>query len=376
MKKSIVNNTFRGLAGAFALTAAALTGGCEEPPVPLLPTDLMVSPGTAALQDVTESVQLSATVTDQNGATMEDVTVHWQSGDRRVVAVDSRGMATAMEEGTAMVSAFVAELVDSVSISVQLGPRGVLLRVYNELGGPDWNSDTNWGTTAPLDSWTGVGTDAAGNVTQLVLSGNGLDGVIAPDIGLLEHLEELNLSGNDGLRGSLPPEIGNLRNLVSMNFNNSGLGGNIPPEIGNLQSLTTFTNVSPDFSPGTLKGPIPPEFGNLASLEVVDLTGNVLSGPIPPELGKLSNLRNFNVQRNGLTGTLPAEFANLESLTSLRINANPMSGLLPGELTRLTVGRFYWNATHLCAPADEAFQEWLESIRDHRGAGPEDCQDG
>lgn len=374
MQKSIVRTTFRGLAGALALTAAALTGGCEEPPVPLIPTTLTVSPRSADFEDVTESVQLTATVLDQNGETMEDVTVHWQSGNQRVATIDIRGIVVAQEEGTAAVWGYVRELVDSVPISVKLGPRGVLMRVYRGLGGSNWNNDSNWGTSAPLGTWTGVGLDASGNVTGLTLTSNGVDGSIVGDIGLLEHLEELNLSGNDGLRGSLPPEIGNLRKLASMNFSDSGLGGSIPPEIGTLESLTEFRNVSPMFSPGTFTGPIPPEFGNLANLEVVDFSGNELSGSLPPELGNLRSLRSFNVQGNGLRGTLPAEFGNLGNLTDLRINGNPMSGFLPVELTSLSLRTFHWHATHLCVPDDDDFKAWLESIGNHQAG--DDCQEG
>lgn len=374
MQKPIVKTTSRGLAGALALTAAALAGGCEEPTPPLVPTTLTVSPGTVDLEDVIESIQLTATVADQNGATMPEVTVHWLSSDETVVTVNSRGLVRAKEEGTAAVWGFVEDLVDSVSISVSLGPRGVLMRIYHALGGPDWANDTNWGTTQPLDSWTGVGTDAAGNVTRLSLAGNEVAGRIAPEIGLLEHLEELNLSDNNGLRGTLPPEIGNLRRLVTMNFGSSGLGGSIPPEIGNLGSLTHFLNPSPMFSPGTFRGQIPPEFGNLANLEVVDFTGNELSGSLPPELGNLGSLRIFNIQGNALRGTVPAEFGNLQSLSTLRINGNPMNGVLPGELTNLSLRRFHWFATHLCAPADAAFKEWLAGISDHNGG--EDCEGG
>ena len=374
MRKSIVRTTSRGLAGALALTAAALTGGCEEPPIPLLPTTLTVSPKTADFEDVTESVQLTAKVLDQNGETMEDVTVHWQTGDQKVATIDIRGVVVAQEEGSTAVWGYVRELVDSVTISVKLGPRGVLMRVYRGLGGSGWNNDTNWGTSAPLDMWTGVGTDAAGNVTRLTLVDNGLSGSIAPDIGLLEHLEELDLTRNDDLRGSLPPEIGNLRKLVSMNFSSSGLGGSIPPEIGNLESLTTFRNVSPQFSPGTFTGPIPPEFGNLANLEAVDFSGNELSGSLPPEFGNLRSLQSLNLQGNALRGTLPAEFGNLGNLASLRINGNPMSGLLPVELTGLSLGRFHWHSTHLCVPDDDDFKEWLESIGDHRAGDA--CEGG
>jgi len=35
-------------------------------------------------------------------------------------------------------------------------------------------------------------------------------------------------------------------------------------------------------------------------------------------------------------------------------------------LTGVPLDIFHWNHSHLCAPADEEFQEWLASIRDRR----------
>ena len=51
-----------------------------------------------------------------------------------------------------------------------------------------------------------------------------------------------------------------------------------------------------------------------------------------------------------------------------------MSGRLPGEMTELNLSEFYWNETDLCAPTDDAFQNWLESIGDL--AAGENCEDG
>lgn len=75
----------------------------------------------------------------------------------------------------------------------------------------------------------------------------------------------------------------------------------------------------------------------------MSLSDNNLTGPLPPELGGLDQLKVLYLHRNGLTGAIPQEFTNLE------------------------LEEFYWSETQLCAPANQAFQTWLRSIRYHQG---------
>ncbi len=86
--------------------------------------------------------------------------------------------------------------------------------------------------------------------------------------------------------------------------------------------------------------------GNLSNLETLDLGGNQLSGEMPAELGNLSNLQRLNLHDNQLTGELP------QSLTGLTV---------------LVTLSFYNNAG-LCAPIDEAFQIWLQSVTSVSGS--------
>ena len=53
--------------------------------------------------------------------------------------------------------------------------RDVLVALYNETGGDNWTTQTNWLTDNPLDTWHGV-TVAIGRVTGLSLSRNNLTG--------------------------------------------------------------------------------------------------------------------------------------------------------------------------------------------------------
>ena len=69
--------------------------------------------------------------------------------------------------------------------------RAVLVEFYNATNGPNWNSNTNWNSSAPLDQWHGVTTDESGRVTGLSLADNQLSGSIPSSLGSLSNLEGL-----------------------------------------------------------------------------------------------------------------------------------------------------------------------------------------
>ena len=218
--------------------------------------------------------------------------------------------------------------------------REVLTLLYGELDGPDWNRSDNWVTDQPPGSWYGVTTDSEGNVTGLHLPNNELAGSIPRELGKLRHLEILNLAGNS-------------------------LWGPIPPEFGNLESLTELR-----LGAARLRGPIPPELGNLRHLETLNLALNSLTGPIPPEFGNLQNLERLSFWQNQrLNGSVPPELGKLDNLEELHLASTALSGRLPAELVGVPLADFAWNGTELCAPADDAFQEWLASI-DRHAPGP------
>ena len=113
-----------------------------------------------------------------------------------------------------------------------------------------------------------------------------------------------------------------------------------------------------------LTGDIPAELGNLSNLETLRLHGNQLTGDIPTELGNLSNLQGLSLGGNQLTGEIPTELGDLSNLQGLWLHGNQLTGELPHSLTGLTVlmGFTFHNNSGLCAPVDEAFQTWLQSV--------------
>ena len=260
--------------------------------------------------------------------------------------------------------------------------RAALVALYNATDGDNWDDNTNWLSDRPLDEWHGVFADSNGRVTFLDLQGNGLSGVVPPELGNLASLRGLWISG-EGLIGTIPSELGRLSNLVSLGLYNTRIGGSIPPELGGLSNLNRLYLVNNRLSGAIpselarlsnlellelehnrLSGAIPSGLGSLSNLIQLRLNGNQLGGAIPSELGSLSNLELLDLRDNRLGGAIPSALGSLMNLEYLAFNDNQLTGMLPSSLTRLAeLEEFgFGSNSGLCAPANAVFQDWLESI--------------
>lgn len=286
-----------------------------------------------------------------------------------------------------------------------------LTALYNSAGGQDWTDNSNWDTDEPVGRWYGITTNAANRVTELSLHINNLAGSIPSELGRLSSLYWLdlydnNLSGSiptalgdladlqalilydNDLTGKIPAKLGDLSNLEFLSLHTNQLSGPIPPELGDLSNLETLelngNNLSSliprklgglskltylRLGANQLTGPIPAELGRLSSVRWLLLNDNALSGPIPPELGELFDLSILRLESNNLSGSVPAEMGRLSNLTWLLLSGNNLTGPLPSTLTSL--GQLdlldITDNAGLCAPGDDAFQEWLATVRDFRG---------
>jgi hypothetical protein len=68
-------------------------------------TSITVSPASSSLSSIGETQQFTATVKDQNGATMASATVTWATSDDAVATVSSTGLVTSVADGTATITA-------------------------------------------------------------------------------------------------------------------------------------------------------------------------------------------------------------------------------------------------------------------------------
>lgn len=123
----------------------------EPPPDPPPPvaTSLSISPDSAQLEGSGETAQFVAEVLDQDGNVMADVSVTWSSNAPEVATVNATGLVTAIDAGTATVTAATGEL----SVTVETPPddtstgtardREALVALYESTGG-------RTGSTAPI----------------------------------------------------------------------------------------------------------------------------------------------------------------------------------------------------------------------------------
>lgn len=103
--------------GVSALTVPALILACDSTD-PLVATTINVSPATGAFVALGETLQLSASVLDQDGQPLADAPVTWGSSDNAVATVNASGLVTAAGNGSARVTASSGSASGSATVTV------------------------------------------------------------------------------------------------------------------------------------------------------------------------------------------------------------------------------------------------------------------
>lgn len=359
--------------------AAACGGGATDPPArppdPTRPTAVAVTPATADLTALGETVQLQAEVRDQDGRAMAGASVSWASSATAVATVNPSGLVTAATNGTATITAmtpgasgtaFVTVKQSAATVAVTpstdtIAPGDTLrlaAEAFDENGHQVEGAEFGWTSSdisvASVDE-AGLVRGVAEGRTTITASAGGASEVSEitvenPDraalVALYEATDGPNWANNEHWLTDAPlgewygVETDGSGRVTRINFNGNadqsqivphGLAGPIPPELG---SLTKLTLLSLRFN--ALTGPIPSELGNLTHLEDLFLDYNALSGPIPPELGNLTRLVSLYLGKNELSGPIPVEFAELQRLRNVSL---PGGVCVPDELLEWAVDR-------------------------------------
>ncbi|KAK8959008.1 Receptor protein kinase-like protein [Platanthera guangdongensis] len=190
-------------------------------------------------------------------------------------------------------------------------------------------------------------------VVSLVLSGTQLLGSIPDELGLLEHLRDLDLSGNflngtlplmlfnsselrtlsladNEISGELSELLGKLQSLQVLNLSNNALIGNVPKNLTLLPNLTTVI-LSNNYLSGQLTG------GGFKKLETLDLGSNLVNGTLPPDLTG-PNLHYLNLSYNRLAGEISPKLLGsmISANVTLDLSFNNFSGEIPPSAAFLT----------------------------------------
>ncbi|KAM3271014.1 hypothetical protein P3S67_029216 [Capsicum chacoense] len=182
----------------------------------------------------------------------------------------------------------------------------------------------------------------------------GIKGEIPKEIGNLESLMDLDLSGNN-IIGSIPTTISNLRFLQHFNLRRNKLTGFIGDDLCKLQKNLGYLHLAKN----QLSGSLPNCLGNLTYLQeiflgsfehtskfkepqnsldaviYIDLSMNRFSNGIPREIGGLQNLVHLSLRDNELRGSIPGSVSSMSDLEFLDLSHNNVSGLIPKSLEKL-----------------------------------------
>ena len=217
------------------------------------------------------------------------------------------------------------ELIRSIADPALIN-RCALIDLYEATDGPNWKRNDNWLTEARLSQWHGVKADYhyQGEVNELELRDNNLDGVIPGELGYLAELTILDVSENR-LGGYIPPELGKLENLHVLDVHiNHGIMGHIPAELWNL-----------------------------VNLRYLHLGGTGVSGKLSPDIGRLSRLKNLVLFETKLSGELPEELFGIRGLKGLWLQGNQFTGEIFPKLRDLDLDELFLydnNWTDDCIP--------------------------
>ncbi|GMJ10071.1 hypothetical protein like AT1G53440 [Hibiscus trionum] len=195
-------------------------------------------------------------------------------------------------------------------------------------------SDSSWNYTITTLVESGIvcncsdGNNTVCHVTQILIKGHNLTGILPPELGNLTHLEVIDLTRNY-LNGSIPSSLSRLP-LTSLSLLGNRLSGPIPGEIGDIPTLEGLV-----LEDNLLGGSLPSNLGNLGRLSRLLLSSNNFTGRIPESFGNLKNLTDFRIDGSSLSGKIPDFIGNWTKLTRLDMQGTSMEGPIPSTISEL-----------------------------------------
>ena len=107
------------LAFAAILSCGDDTPATATPPDRSVPTTLSMTPESVVFAAIDDTARFTAHVRDQNGNVMTGAIVNWASTDPSVASVTASGLAHAVGDGTATITAIAGGAADSAGVSVR-----------------------------------------------------------------------------------------------------------------------------------------------------------------------------------------------------------------------------------------------------------------
>ncbi|TVU33156.1 hypothetical protein EJB05_24942, partial [Eragrostis curvula] len=204
-----------------------------------------------------------------------------------------------------------------------------------------------------------------GDLVNLELSDNNLNGEIPKDIAKLTNLLQLELY-NNSLTGELPAGFGKLTKLQYLDASMNNLTGELPQRLGSrcgpiprdmCKQGAMFKLL---IGENNFSGGIPATYAGCKTLQrfrsagtgspatalpnvnVIDLDGNQFTGGIGDGIGNAAALTSLLLARNGFSGPIPFSIGNAANLEIIDLSSNQISRQIPESIGRLArLNRLY-----------------------------------
>ncbi|CAL5346230.1 unnamed protein product [Camellia sinensis] len=212
-----------------------------------------------------------------------------------------------------------------------------LSEIAEQLGKKDWNLSLNH-----CDEYTPISPGIYNNIVNcncssadechisvIILTGQGLSGVLPRSIVKLPYLKTMCFEGNM-FNGTVPAELGNLVDLLYLNLNSNNLTGELPKEFSNLINLREL------LSSNNFNGKLP-SFQSCEQLRILELEASGFEGPIPSGVSLLLNLTEIRItDLNGGASEFP-KLENMTALEKLMLRNCNISGTIPVYLANFSL---------------------------------------
>jgi len=216
--------------------------------------------------------------------------------------------------------------------------------------GAIWKDKTGWTNMTPstMGDAVGVEVDANGRVITLdlqkittaphgsgtVTTGNGVIGVLPPEIGNLSKMEWFNVKQNF-FHGEIPDVFGSWTNLVRWSVGGISWELNLDRRTEwhegdhrrvntNNDPFTQITSGKVISSTNNFRTQLPASLGNLPNLDLIEAAHQYLIGSLPAEWGNLPAIRGIYISdirgpSNLTLGEIPESWGNLSTLTVFQV---------------------------------------------------------
>lgn len=298
------------------------------PPVVPVPSRIEITPTSATLNSIGQTIQLSTRVLDQNGTAITSASVSWTSGDVGVVTVSNQGLVTAVKNGTAVITARSGNVSATINITVAQATSRIVIE-------------------PPMATLMSIGETVQLSASVLDQKGQPVAGAEVTWQSSDEQVATVNAQG-------LVTAVKNGTAVITARSGSTTRTANVTVMVPSpdRDALITLFNA--------LDGPNWTHNENwLSSLPVGDWYGVTIDGQ--------ERVVGLDLAINNLKGLLPPVLAELVHLRRLVLTGNAgLAGPLPRALADLALNELITDGTGLCAPTDVAFRLWLETISDAR----------